>query len=78
MDVVITDHHKVPEILPKAFAIVDPCRLDCPSKFKALAGVGVVFCLICFMEKGKTSIYDLLKDYSIFALIGTIGDGIQA
>lgn len=74
IDVVITDHHKVPEILPKAFAIVDPCRLDCPSKFKALAGVGVVFCLICFMEKGKTSIYDLLKDYSIFALIGTIGD----
>ena len=60
MDVVITDHHKVPEILPKAFAVVDPCRLDCPSKFKALAGVGVVFCLICFMEKGKTSIYDLL------------------
>ena len=74
IDTVITDHHKVPDILPSALAVVDPCRVDCPSKFKYFAGVGVVFYLICFMEKGKTSIHDLLKDYSVLALIGTIGD----
>jgi len=74
LDVVVTDHHKVPEVLPEAVAVVDPHRKDCPSNFKDLAGVGVVFSLILFMEKGKTSTEDLLKKYSLFAMIGTIGD----
>lgn len=74
MEVVVTDHHKVPKILPKCSAIVDPQRSDCPSKFKNLAGVGVVFSLICFMENGKTNIEELLKNYAELALIGTIGD----
>lgn len=74
LDVVVTDHHKVPDVLPKAVAIVDPHRKDCPSNFKDLAGVGVVFSLILFMEKGKTSTEDLLKKYSLLAMIGTVGD----
>ena len=41
VDVVITDHHECKDALPHACAVVDPCRPDCPSPFKELAGVGV-------------------------------------
>ncbi len=43
MDVVITDHHRPREILPKAVAVVDPHRVDCTYPFKDLSGVGVAF-----------------------------------
>ncbi len=41
MDVIITDHHLPPEILPKAFAILNPKTDDYPEKM--LCGAGVVF-----------------------------------
>lgn len=74
IDVVVTDHHKVPEKIPNAVAVVDPHRLDCPSKFKDFAGVGVVFKLVCALEGNESSIEDLLSEYGDFVAIGTIGD----
>jgi len=50
MEVVITDHHKVPDVLPHAEAIVDLQRADCSSPFKQLCGAGVAFKLACAME----------------------------
>ena len=41
IDLVITDHHECKEELPRALAVVDPHRSDCPYPFKHLAGVGV-------------------------------------
>ncbi|RYD03961.1 hypothetical protein N752_17925 [Desulforamulus aquiferis] len=46
LDIVITDHHEPPEILPVAVAVLDPKRHDCPYPFKELAGVGVAMKLI--------------------------------
>lgn len=44
IDVVITDHHRVPAELPNAVAIVDPFRVECEKlKYKNFAGVGVAF-----------------------------------
>lgn len=43
MDVIITDHHQVPDKLPNAYAIVNPQQADCNYPFKTLAGVGVTF-----------------------------------
>jgi len=43
MDIVITDHHSVPEKTPRAIAIINPKQKDCSYPFKELAGVGVAF-----------------------------------
>lgn len=72
MDIVITDHHKVPEKLPNAAAVVDPHRPDCPSDFKQWAGVGVAFKLICALSDGDNE--ENLSLYADLAAIGTIGD----
>ncbi|MEH7087317.1 DHH family phosphoesterase, partial [Neobacillus drentensis] len=40
IDVIVTDHHEPPEVLPNALALVNPKLPDCPYLFKGLAGVG--------------------------------------
>lgn len=46
LDLIITDHHEPPAILPDAFAVINPKKPTCPYPFKQLAGVGVAFKLI--------------------------------
>ena len=41
LDIVVTDHHDVPAVLPEAVAVVNPHRPDCPYPFTQLAGAGV-------------------------------------
>ncbi len=43
IDVVITDHHDLPELLPLAHAIVNPKQLDQKHPLATLPGVGVVY-----------------------------------
>ena len=51
MDVIITDHHVPGETLPPAFAVLNPKRRDCPYPEKDLAGVGVIFLLMCGVRR---------------------------
>ena len=51
IDVIITDHHNLPDTLPAAVAVVNPKRRDCPSGLEHLAGVGVAFCLAIALRK---------------------------
>lgn len=74
LDVVVTDHHTVPEVIPNAVAVVNPHRPDCKSKFKELSGVGVVFKLIMAMEGEYADPEMLIEEYADIAAIGTIGD----
>ncbi|MDO9080567.1 MAG: single-stranded-DNA-specific exonuclease RecJ [Desulfuromonadales bacterium] len=46
LDLIITDHHQPPAILPVACAIVNPHLLDSLYPDKELAGVGVAFMLL--------------------------------
>lgn len=72
MKLVITDHHQPSERLPKAKAIVNPHRQDCPSSFKDLSGAGVAFKLCAALDDGN---YDMvLEQYSDICAIGTIAD----
>ena len=50
ISLVITDHHECAKELPDACAVVNPHRPDDTYPFKELAGVGVVFKLLCAME----------------------------
>lgn len=43
LDLIITDHHAVPEVLPQALAVINPKRPGDDYPFKDLAGVGVAF-----------------------------------
>lgn len=43
IDFIICDHHTPGNELPKAVAVLDPKRADCPYPFKELSGCGVGF-----------------------------------
>ncbi len=78
IDTVVTDHHRPPEKLPDAIAVVDPFREDCKSEFKKFAGVGVAFKAIVALESEKsTNLNDIINNYGEFVTIGTIGDSIE-
>ncbi len=79
VDLVITDHHECREILPDAAAVVNPMRPDEKYPFRALAGVGVAFKLVCAMEKrrlgeGTDYLTPVCREYADLVAIGTIAD----
>lgn len=71
MELVVTDHHHVGEVLPRACAVVDPQR-DSHLSFNEWAGVGVAFKLMCALYEGDYD--DLLADYGDIVAIGTVAD----
>ncbi len=71
IDVVVTDHHQPQDELPKAVAVVDPHRRDCPSVFKDFAGVGVAFLLVCALEGDPDWV---LQEYGDLVALGTLAD----
>lgn len=73
IDVIITDHHLPPGVLPEAAAVLNPKQPGCLYPFKELAGVGVTFKLCCELLRrsgSRMSVASLLK----IAAIGTIAD----
>lgn len=79
-DVVVTDHHECHGDLPTAAAVVNPRRPDCTYPFKELAGVGVVFKLLCAFEakhKGlseQEAVRRICESFADLVAIGTIAD----
>jgi len=73
LDIVITDHHTVPERMPQAVAVVNPKRADSDYPFPKLAGVGVAFKLLqaLFGSLGKDGHIDSFLDLVAF---GTVAD----
>lgn len=74
MDVIVTDHHRCKEELPPAVAVVNPTRSDCDYPFKYLAGVGVVFKLVCAIEGNQQAILDRFGD---IVALGTVADVVD-
>ena len=81
LEVIVTDHHEVPEDLPAALAILNPKQKDCPYPFKSLAGVGVAFNLIIGLRSllRKEGFFPggngpNLKGYLDLVALGTVSD----
>lgn len=81
MDVIILDHHAVPDKIPEAAAVINPTRGDCRFPFKDLAGVGVAFNFLIALRGRlredrfwKNGEYPNLREYLDLVALGTIGD----
>lgn len=73
IDVVITDHHEPPPVIPRAVAVINPKQGDCPYQFKDLAGAGVAYKLAEALLNPAEC--DYLPDKLIeLACLGTIAD----
>ncbi|KXT76335.1 Single-stranded-DNA-specific exonuclease RecJ [Streptococcus sp. DD10] len=71
VDVIVTDHHSMPEKLPEAYAIIHPEHPESTYPFKHLAGCGVAFKLACaLLEEVQLELLDLVA-------IGTIADMVS-
>jgi single-stranded-DNA-specific exonuclease len=68
LDVLITDHHRVPSALPPAVAIVNPHRVDATYPDRRLAGSGVAFTL------ARLLLGDAALDLADLAAIGSVAD----
>ncbi|MGQ9654018.1 MAG: single-stranded-DNA-specific exonuclease RecJ [Thermodesulfobacteriota bacterium] len=81
MDVIVTDHHEVPDRLPPAWAVINPKRKENKYPFSELAGVGVAFLLVWALarrlkeagwwERGREP---SLKGYLDLVALGTVAD----
>lgn len=74
MDIIITDHHRPPELLPAAFAIVNPKQADCMYPFKGLSGVGVAFKVCQALEKLRNPAAPFWEQYTELVALGTVAD----
>ncbi len=81
IDVIVIDHHSVPEEMPPAFGIIVPKRKGDPYPFKDLCGAGLAFKVItALLTEARTQLgYDFIPlGYEKWLLdltaIGTIAD----
>ncbi|MDR0992081.1 MAG: single-stranded-DNA-specific exonuclease RecJ [Ruminococcus sp.] len=69
---VITDHHKPGENLPRAEAVVNPHRKDSKTPFIDLCGCGVVLKLIAALDGGDYSA--AIEQFSDLTALATVAD----
>ncbi|MEA3348731.1 MAG: DHH family phosphoesterase, partial [Pseudomonadota bacterium] len=78
LEIIVTDHHQIPEQTPPAFAIINPHLKECRYPDKDLAGVGVAFNLMMALRQrlrkaGLVKDVNLLQYLDLVAL-GTVAD----
>ena len=74
MDVIITDHHDLPEKLPPANTILNPKLLPESSPYRGVAGVGVAYILAVTLAQEMGQIQGLVKPLLELFTLGTIAD----
>lgn len=75
VDVVVTDHHELPDTLPNAYAIVHPRHPNGAYPFGDLAGVGVAFKLAtALLGEFPVELLDLVAIGTIADLVSLTGE----
>jgi len=74
MEVIITDHHDLPEKLPPADAILNPKLLPETSPYRGLAGVGVAYILAITTAQSLGQLKGLTEPLLELFTLGTIAD----
>ncbi|QBO35436.1 single-stranded-DNA-specific exonuclease RecJ [Periweissella cryptocerci] len=75
VDVVVTDHHELPETLPDAYAIVHPRHPEGTYPFGELSGVGVAFKVAtALLEEIPQEMLDLVALGEIADLVDLVGE----
>lgn len=68
VDIIVTDHHELPDVLPEAYAIIHPNHPEGTYPFGELAGVGVTF------KVAQALLGDLPVESLDLVAIGTVAD----
>ena len=74
IDVVITDHHRLPEVLPAAVALVNPHRADSAYPDPELSGSGVAFTVARLLYGALLGSEAEALELADLATIGTVSD----
>jgi single-stranded-DNA-specific exonuclease len=74
LDLIITDHHTVGQILPDAFAVINPKQVDCLFPFKDICGAHVAWYLCAQLKQDLKLEFNLaeLFDFLTIAIIADI------
>lgn len=72
MRLIVTDHHRQGERLPRAEAVVDPHRHDDDSPFKHICGAAVALKLVAALDGGDYT--TALAQFGDLAAIATVAD----
>ena len=76
LELLITDHHQAPEVLPEAPVRMNPVLMENPGPKEALAGAGVAFLLAWCLGEAMGAPEKIL-DLAELAAIGTVADVVS-
>lgn len=74
LDVIVTDHHRIPPVLPAALAVVNPQRADSIYPDRRLAGSGVAFKVAQLILADEPGGPLAALDLADLATIGSVAD----
>lgn len=72
IDVIVTDHHNPPEVLPNALTIIDPKISDSGYPFKDISGAAVAYKLVSALRFSKYDIYN--QEFCLLNVVKTEGN----
>jgi single-stranded-DNA-specific exonuclease len=74
IDVIVTDHHTPPAMLPEAYAVVNPKQAGCEYPYKQLVGVGIAYKLVQALARLGVKMPLRGRDLLDVVALGTVTD----
>ncbi len=76
LDLIISDHHHVGDVLPSAVAVIDPKRADCSYPEQMLSGVGIAHKIAAALLARRTPAQSGISECGFLDLValGTVAD----